>query len=127
GASPRRLPLPDGERPDRLAPRRGGGSGRVRARRRDPGGSETRVSDEIPRFTPYRAEAPRAPGQTGGRRRSGDVGIVQPYLRRARGIESPAIVLRGGAGQEPGGTEPGLLEVYREEFEGSWADSRAVS
>ncbi|MFD0527872.1 SAV2148 family HEPN domain-containing protein [Kitasatospora arboriphila] len=100
---------------------------RVRARLRDPGGFEIRVFDEMPRFTAYLVEGPRVTGQTGGRRRSGDVGIVQPYLRRARGIESPAIVLRGGAGQEPGGTEPGLLEVYREEFEGSWADSRAVS
>jgi hypothetical protein len=100
---------------------------RVRARLRDPGGFEIRVSDEMPRFTAYLVEGPRIPGQAGGRRRSGDVGIVQPYLRRARGIESPALVLRGGAGQAPGGTEPGLLEVYREEFEGSWADSRAVS
>ncbi|GJF28821.1 hypothetical protein KNE206_15210 [Kitasatospora sp. NE20-6] len=99
---------------------------RVRARLRDPGGFEIRVFDEMPRFTAYLVEGPRTPGQT-GRRRGGDVGVVQPYLRRARGIESPALVLRGGAGQEPGGTEPGLLEVYREEFEGSWADSRAVS
>ncbi|WP_263105934.1 SAV2148 family HEPN domain-containing protein [Kitasatospora sp. DSM 101779] len=100
---------------------------RVRARLRDPGGFEIRVFDEMPRFTAYLVEGPRVTGQTGGRRRSGDIGVVQPYLRRARGIESPAIVLRGGAGQEPGGTEPGLLEVYREEFEGSWGDSRAVS
>ncbi len=42
-------------------------------------------------------------------------------------MESPALVLRGGAGQQPGGTEPGLLEVYREEFEGLWGDSRPVS
>ncbi|PBC71837.1 hypothetical protein BX265_6450 [Streptomyces sp. TLI_235] len=100
---------------------------RVRARLRDPGGFEIRVFDEMPRFTAYLVEGPRVTGQTGGRRRSGDVGVIQPYLRRARGIESPALVLRGGAGQEPGGTEPGLLEVYREEFEGSWGDSRAVS
>ncbi|MEV6207829.1 SAV2148 family HEPN domain-containing protein [Kitasatospora sp. NPDC051914] len=100
---------------------------RVRARLRDPGGFEIRVFDEMPRFTAYLVEGPRLPGQPGSRRRSGDIGVVQPYLRRARGIESPALVLRGGAGQEPGGTEPGLLEVYREEFEGSWADSRAVS
>ncbi|GAA1187623.1 hypothetical protein F4556_005674 [Kitasatospora gansuensis] len=96
---------------------------RVRARLRDQGGFEIRVFDEMPRFTAYLVEGARPPG----RRRSGDLGVVQPYLRRARGIESPALVLRGGAGQEPGGQEPGLLEVYREEFEGVWADSRAVS
>jgi len=99
---------------------------RVRARLRDPGGFEIRVFDEMPRFTAYLVEGPRVTGP-GGRRRSSDLGVIQPYLRKARGIESPALVLRGGAGQEPGGTEPGLLEVYREEFEGVWADSRAVS
>ncbi|WP_158702602.1 SAV2148 family HEPN domain-containing protein [Kitasatospora sp. MMS16-BH015] len=97
---------------------------RVRARLRDQGGFEIRVFDETPRFTAYLVEGPRA---TTGRRRSTDLGVVQPYLRRARGIESPALVLRGGAGQVPGGQEPGLLETYREEFEGVWADSRAVS
>jgi hypothetical protein len=99
---------------------------RVRARLRDPGGFEIRVFDEMPRFTAYLVEGPRVP-VPGGRRRSTDIGVIQPYLRKARGIESPALVLRGGAGQEPGGTEPGLLEVYREEFEGVWTDSRAVS
>ncbi|MFJ1790337.1 SAV2148 family HEPN domain-containing protein [Kitasatospora griseola] len=99
---------------------------RVRARLRDPGSFEIRVFDELPRFTAYLVEGPRTTG-AGGRRRSTDVGVVQPYLRRARGIESPALVLRGGAGQEAGGTEPGLLEVYREEFEDLWGDSRAVS
>ncbi|MFJ5924275.1 SAV2148 family HEPN domain-containing protein [Kitasatospora sp. NPDC092948] len=99
---------------------------RVRARLRDPGSFEIRVFDELPRFTAYLVEGPRTAG-TGGRRRSTDIGVVQPYLRKARGIESPALVLRGGAGQEAGGTEPGLLEVYREEFEDLWGDSRAVS
>ncbi|MEV4557525.1 SAV2148 family HEPN domain-containing protein [Kitasatospora sp. NPDC049285] len=99
---------------------------RVRARLRDPGGFEIRVFDELPRFTAYLVEGPRTTGP-GGRRRSTDLGVIQPYLRKARGIESPALVLRGGAGQEAGGTEPGLLEVYREEFEGLWGDSRAVS
>ncbi|WP_235437990.1 SAV2148 family HEPN domain-containing protein [Kitasatospora griseola] len=99
---------------------------RVRARLRDPGSFEIRVFDELPRFTAYLVEGPRTTG-AGGRRRSTDLGVVQPYLRRARGIESPALVLRGGAGQEAGGTEPGLLEVYREEFEDLWGDSRAVS
>ncbi|KDN86217.1 SAV2148 family HEPN domain-containing protein [Kitasatospora cheerisanensis] len=99
---------------------------RVRARLRDPGSFEIRVFDELPRFTAYLVEGQRTTG-AGGRRRSSDLGVVQPYLRRARGIESPALVLRGGAGQEAGGTEPGLLEVYREEFEDLWGDSRAVS
>lgn len=96
---------------------------RVRARLRDPGGFEIRVFDEMPRFTAYLVEGTRLPGS---RRRTGDLGVVQPYLRRARGIESPALVLRAGsAGTE--GAEPGLLEVYREEFEGVWTDSRPVS
>ncbi|MDR3031781.1 MAG: DUF5919 domain-containing protein [Kitasatospora sp.] len=99
---------------------------RVRARLRDQGGFEIRVFDELPRFTAYLVEGPRTTG-AGGRRRSTDLGVVQPYLRKARGIESPALVLRGGAGQESGGTEPGLLEVYREEFEDLWGDSRPVS
>ncbi|MFC5640951.1 SAV2148 family HEPN domain-containing protein [Kitasatospora cinereorecta] len=96
---------------------------RVRARLRDPGGFEIRVFDEMPRFTAYLVEGPRVAGPGGARRRSSDLGVVQPYLRRARGIESPALVLRGASTDQ----EPGLLEVYREEFEGVWADSRAVS
>ncbi|MFE0458704.1 SAV2148 family HEPN domain-containing protein [Kitasatospora sp. NPDC058965] len=96
---------------------------RVRARLRDQGGFEIRVFDETPRFTAYLVEGARLPGS---RRRTGDLGVVQPYLRRARGIESPALVLRAAPiGPEDG--EPGLLEVYREEFEGVWADSRSVS
>ncbi|MFC8716746.1 SAV2148 family HEPN domain-containing protein [Kitasatospora sp. NPDC057198] len=99
---------------------------RVRARLRDQGSFEIRVFDELPRFTAYLVEGQRTTG-AGGRRSSTDLGVVQPYLRKARGIESPVLVLRGGAGQEAGGTEPGLLEVYREEFEGLWGDSRPVS
>ncbi|MFJ8042681.1 SAV2148 family HEPN domain-containing protein [Kitasatospora sp. NPDC096147] len=90
---------------------------RVRAHLRDQASFEIRVFDETPRFTAYLVDGPRHPG----RRRTGDIGVVQPYLRRTRGIESPAMVLRGGS------AEPGLLEVYREEFEDSWGDSRAVS
>ena len=100
---------------------------RVRARLRDQGGFEIRVFDETPRFTAYLVEGPRPTGPVAGRRQSRDLGVIQPYLRRSRGMESPALILRGGAGQQPGGTEPGLLEVYREEFEGVWADSRNVS
>ncbi|MDH6116039.1 SAV2148 family HEPN domain-containing protein [Kitasatospora sp. GAS204B] len=96
---------------------------RVRARLRDPGAFEIRVFDEMPRFTAYLVEGARLPGS---RRRGGDLGVVQPYLRRARGMESPALVLRAApsAGED---AEPGLLEVYREEFEGVWTDSRSVS
>ncbi|WP_232247750.1 SAV2148 family HEPN domain-containing protein [Kitasatospora azatica] len=96
---------------------------RVRARLRDQGAFEIRVFDETPRFTAYLVEGARLPGS---RRRTGDLGVVQPYLRRARGIESPALVLRASPGA-PEDAEPGLLDVYREEFEGVWADSRPVS
>jgi len=91
---------------------------RVRARLRDSGGFEVRVFDETPRFTAYLVENGRPHG----------LAVVQPYLRRSRGMESPALVLRG-ADRTPGETavEPGLLDVYREEFESSWADSRPVS
>ncbi|MCD0481534.1 DUF5919 domain-containing protein [Streptacidiphilus sp. ASG 303] len=91
---------------------------RVRARLRDPRGFEIRVFDETPRFTAYLVEGGRPQG----------LAVVQPYLRRSRGAESPALVLRGTARDpEAAGGEPGLLDVYREEFEGSWADSRPVS
>jgi hypothetical protein len=108
---------------------------RVRARLRDTGGFEIRVFDETPRFTAYLVDGDGPDG----------VGVVQPYLRRARGSESPALVLRGGgagAGSGSGarsgaGTgvvldparpvEPGLFQVYQEEFEGAWGDSRPVS
>ncbi|MDH6139558.1 MULTISPECIES: SAV2148 family HEPN domain-containing protein [Kitasatospora] len=96
---------------------------RVRARLRDPGGFEIRVFDETPRFTAYLVEGARVPGS---RRRTGDLGVVQPYLRRARGIESPALVLRAVAGGGEDG-EQGLLDVYREEFEGVWTDSRPIN
>ena len=91
---------------------------RVRARLRDSGGFEIRVFDETPRFTAYLVEGDRSPG----------VAVVQPYLRRSRGMESPALVLRGtGPVSGAEDREPGLMDVYREEFESSWADSRAVS
>jgi hypothetical protein len=91
---------------------------RVRARLRDAGGFEIRVFDETPRCTAYLVEGERPPG----------IAVVQPYLRRSRGMESPALVLRG-SDPAPGALdgEPGLLDVYREEFEGVWADSRPVS
>ncbi|WP_328718686.1 SAV2148 family HEPN domain-containing protein [Streptomyces sp. NBC_00247] len=93
---------------------------RVRARLRDPGAFQIQVFDETPRFTAYLVDGD-GPGA---------VGVVQPYLRRARGMEAPVLVLRGGGravvrvGQE---AEHGLFETYREEFESVWTDSRPVS
>ncbi|MEI7032690.1 SAV2148 family HEPN domain-containing protein [Streptomyces pratensis] len=94
---------------------------RVRSRLRDPGAFEIQVFDETPRFTAYLVDGD---GQDA-------VGVVQPYLRRARGMEAPVLVLRGGgrrtvvrAGQD---SEHGLFETYREEFESVWTDSRPVS
>ncbi|TJZ99369.1 SAV2148 family HEPN domain-containing protein [Actinacidiphila oryziradicis] len=101
---------------------------RVRARLRDPDAFEIRVFDETPRFTAYLVDGDGADG----------LAVVQSYLRKARGMESPVLILRGGPRelvQEEGGAatdsgrhgEHGLFEVYREEFEGVWADSRPVS
>ncbi|MFC1416303.1 SAV2148 family HEPN domain-containing protein [Streptacidiphilus cavernicola] len=93
---------------------------RVRARLRDAGSFEIRVYDELPRFTAYLVDGDGPDG----------LGVIQSYLRRARGIESPAMVLRGGtpgpilSGRPP---EPGLFQVYQDEFEGVWSDSRPVS
>ncbi|GAB2588434.1 SAV2148 family HEPN domain-containing protein [Streptomyces capparidis] len=93
---------------------------RVRARLRDTAGFEIRVFDETPRFTAYLVDGDSPEG----------VAIVQPYLRRARGVESPAFVLRGGGRDLVHGdtsVDHGLFEIYREEFEGVWTDSRPVS
>ncbi|MEU9981609.1 SAV2148 family HEPN domain-containing protein [Streptomyces sp. NPDC050856] len=93
---------------------------RVRSRLRDPGAFEIQVFDETPRFTAYLVDGDGPDG----------VGVVQSYLRRARGMEAPVLVLRGGrrpvvtSGRE---SEHGLFETYREEFESVWADSRPVS
>jgi hypothetical protein len=94
---------------------------RVRARLRDTGGFEIRVFDETPRFTAYLVNGDGPDG----------VAVVQPYLRRARGMEAPVLVLRGGgrdllqeSGRDPVG---GLFQTYREEFESVWTDSRPVS
>ncbi|NGO73457.1 SAV2148 family HEPN domain-containing protein [Streptomyces boncukensis] len=105
---------------------------RVRARLRDPGAFEIHVFDETPRCTAYMVDGDSAEG----------LAVVQSYLRHARGMEAPVLVLRGGNRElvqrgEPGGAVPrgkpqdegdlGLLPVYREEFESFWADSRPVS
>ena len=93
---------------------------RVRGRLRDPGAFEIQVYDETPRFTAYLVEGDGGDG----------LAVVQTYLRRARGMEVPVMVLRGGntrvvTDDKP--VESGLFEVYREEFDGVWGDSRPVS
>ncbi|UGY94222.1 SAV2148 family HEPN domain-containing protein [Streptomyces gobiensis] len=96
---------------------------RVRARVRDSGAFQIHVFDETPRFTAYLVDGDGADG----------LAVVQPYLRRARGMEGPVFVLRGGSRNlvQGGGAaaegEHGLFETYREEFESVWTDSRPVS
>lgn len=95
---------------------------RVRARLRDPGAFEIQVYDETPRFTAYLVDGDGSDG----------VGVVQSYLRRARGMEAPVLVLRGPgrvvkANSLRDGEEAGLFHTYREEFELAWADARPVS
>jgi hypothetical protein len=93
---------------------------RVRSRLLDAGAFEIRVYDEPPRVSAYLVDGDGPDG----------LAVVQPYLRRSRGMESPVLVLRGGSaaplapGRPP---EPGLFQVYQEEFEGVWSDSRPVS
>ncbi|MFE3824570.1 SAV2148 family HEPN domain-containing protein [Streptomyces sp. NPDC059092] len=93
---------------------------RVRSNLRDPGAFEIHVFDETPRFTAYLVDGDGPDG----------LAVVQSYLRRARGMEAPVLVLRGGgrevvrAGQD---TEHGLFQTYREEFDSVWTDSRPVS
>ncbi|OKK22636.1 hypothetical protein AMK16_06010 [Streptomyces sp. CB00455] len=89
---------------------------RVRAGLRDPSRFEIHVFDETPRFTAYLVE-----GQSSG------IAVVQSYLRRARGMESPVLVLRGGGRGVPKDADHGLFTTYREEFESMWEDSRPVS
>ncbi|MFD5100325.1 SAV2148 family HEPN domain-containing protein [Streptomyces albidochromogenes] len=99
---------------------------RVRSKLRDPGAFEIHVFDETPRFTAYLVDGDGADG----------LAVVQTYLRKARGMEAPVLVLRGAGrgvvrhapdGREGHESEGGLFETYREEFEAVWADSRPVS
>ncbi|MFE7130958.1 SAV2148 family HEPN domain-containing protein [Streptomyces sp. NPDC057638] len=93
---------------------------RVRSRLRDPGAFEIHVFDETPRFTAYLVDGDGPDG----------IAVIQSYLRRARGMEAPVLVLRGGGRSiMRGGAEGehGLFQTYREEFETEWADSRPVS
>ncbi|MFY4717049.1 SAV2148 family HEPN domain-containing protein [Streptomyces sp. LaBMicrA B280] len=92
---------------------------RVRSRLRDPDAFQIQVYDETPRFTAYLVDGDGADG----------VAVVQSYLRGARGMESPVLVLRNGSrlvtSDDAG--DAGLFPTYREEFELAWADSRPVS
>lgn len=92
---------------------------RVRSRLRDPDAFQIQVYDETPRFTAYLVDADGADG----------VAVVQSYLRGARGMESPVLVLRNGSRlvKSDDASEAGLFPTYREEFELAWADSRPVS
>jgi hypothetical protein len=92
---------------------------RVRSRLRDPGAFEIQVYDDTPRFSAYLVDGDGADG----------VAIVQSYLRGARGMESPVLVLRNGdkVVKSDDVLEAGLFPTYREEFEMAWVDSRPVS
>ncbi|WP_340556824.1 SAV2148 family HEPN domain-containing protein [Streptomyces sp. GSL17-111] len=95
---------------------------RVRAKVRDANAFRIHVSDETPRFTAYLVDGDGPDG----------LAVVQPYLRRARGMESPVLVLRGGGrtllqDRPPGSLDDGLFPTYREEFESVWTDARPVS
>jgi hypothetical protein len=100
---------------------------RVRARLRDPAAFEINVFDETPRFCSYMVDGDGADG----------LAVVQPYLRRVRGMETPVLVLRGGGrdivqqravqGKPQDEGVHGLFQTYREEFESAWTDSRPVS
>ncbi|MBA0052076.1 hypothetical protein E0L36_14555 [Streptomyces sp. AJS327] len=103
---------------------------RVRDRLRDPAAFEVHVFDETPRCAAYLVDGDGSDG----------LAVIQTYLRRVRGLESPVFVLRGGSRdlvQRPadgvtGGPrrdegEGGLFATYREEFESVWTDSRPVS
>ncbi|MBJ7004101.1 SAV2148 family HEPN domain-containing protein [Streptomyces griseofuscus] len=92
---------------------------RVRSRLRDPDAFQIQVYDETPRFTAYLVDGDGADG----------VAVVQSYLRGARGMESPVLVLRNGSRlvKSDDAGEAGLFPTYREEFELAWSDSRPVS
>ncbi|WP_078947588.1 SAV2148 family HEPN domain-containing protein [Streptomyces griseus] len=92
---------------------------RVRSRLRDPDAFQIQVYDETPRFTAYLVDGDGSDG----------VAVVQSYLRRARGMEAPVLVLRNGHRvlKSDEIDEGGLFAAYREEFELAWVDSRPVS
>lgn len=83
---------------------------RVRARLPEPRRIEIRLYDETPRFGAYLVD--------------GDVGLVQPYLRSARGVESPAFVLRADTSDTQA---RGLYPLFQDEFEQLWTDGKHTS
>ncbi|WP_227870360.1 MULTISPECIES: SAV2148 family HEPN domain-containing protein [Streptomyces] len=97
---------------------------RVRSRVRDAKAFGIHVFDEIPRFSAYFVDSDGPDG----------VAVVQSYLGRSRGMESPALVLRRAARGVVSGSathreeaEPGLYDAYLEDFEALWDGSRPVS
>lgn len=93
---------------------------RVRRRVRDPEAFEIHVYDDTPRFSAYFVDADGPDG----------VAVVQSYLRRTRGMETPAFVLRRSGRdllKDDRHGEQGLFDIYRDEFEWTWERSRAVS
>ncbi|UGQ13774.1 DUF5919 domain-containing protein [Yinghuangia sp. ASG 101] len=84
---------------------------KIRAKLADPARIEIRVYDETPRFNAYLVD--------------GDAAVVQPYLRRSRGVESPSFVLRaGGNAADP---RRGLYALFQEEFEQVWAAGKRTA
>ncbi|MGW7291554.1 SAV2148 family HEPN domain-containing protein [Streptomyces xiamenensis] len=96
---------------------------RVRSKVRDPEAFDIHVFDEIPRFSAYFVDGDSPDG----------VAVVQSYLRRIRGMETPVLVLRRAGREIPHRTDAAtdgeitLFETYREEFEWAWENSRPVS
>ncbi|MDQ0789890.1 hypothetical protein QFZ63_002220 [Streptomyces sp. B3I7] len=92
---------------------------RVRSRLRDPDAFQIQVYDDTPRFSAYLVDGDGSDG----------IAVVQSYLRGARGMETPVMVLRGAGRvvKADDVMDAGLFPTYREEFETSWADSRPVS
>jgi hypothetical protein len=92
---------------------------RVRSRLRDPDAFQIQVYDDTPRFSAYLVDGDGSDG----------IAVVQSYLRGARGMETPVMVLRGAGRvvKADDVMDAGLFPTYREEFEASWADSRPVS
>ncbi|MDI2125138.1 SAV2148 family HEPN domain-containing protein [Yinghuangia seranimata] len=84
---------------------------KIRAKLAEPNRIEIRVYEETPRFNAYLVD--------------GDVAVVQPYLRRSRGVESPSFVLRAEA--DPAAPQRGLFALFQEEFDQLWAAGKRTA
>ncbi|HSA51120.1 MAG TPA: SAV2148 family HEPN domain-containing protein [Yinghuangia sp.] len=84
---------------------------RIRAKLAEPARIEIRVYEETPRFNAYLVD--------------GDAAVVQPYLRRSRGVESPSFVLR--AGSDAADPRRGLFTVFQEEFDQLWESGKRTA